>query len=315
MIKILQYNKENWDLNLQFIKGVSLNYTSLKIEFNAEYSYGKNISFMIEDNNKPVLVTNLTLDKNNDISWAGRYCFAPYVSDDIPYDKENEYIDYAMKYIMELAKKYNSKNIMLQIDPKSGLLKNKRNKYINYLLKYNFICNSTTTIINKVDLFKKNISNSVYDKLSNELNLKIIDYKNVNYDYLEIYKKVYELDAGKVTRNSEMINKYYEFIKNNQAKLYILYLKDEPISVLINEFYKNVSYFSSYAEYYKDFDIKNVGLFMQNLSFEDLKKSGINYHEMGEQFYNLDEKNNNISAFKRNFGGLNYPYFKGIYIV
>lgn len=333
MLQILRYEDigaDSWNHQIDSLDGATFNMTAENIEFICEYSKEKvaNESFLIKLDNKIAGAGVLCVEKNsngsNSISWGGNYCAAPYISNKIPYKNQEKRIKEIFNYIESLAEKYKVDRICMALDPLGNPESSHRMFNYNYLIKYGYIDYSGLTQM--IDLQKSTVQ--LYSdirkghksniKQGERFDIRIYDKDSITQNEINIYRQVYEYDAGKVTRNSEMTHHYYQFIKQGKGVLGIAYNNGLPIGVIIATFYKDTAYYSSYAEKTDCTDGIPPGHILQWSLMLYLKEKGIRFYETGEQEYgktnhsDFDEKAVNISLFKRGFGGYTVPHFKGI---
>lgn len=328
-MKFIDIENEEWNLYLEQLDGCTFNYTAEKINFDVEYAINivSNESVLCLVDKKIVGAAVFYIEKNNEdgytVSWSNSYCPIPIVGSTLEYRKQEKYIEEILKYIGSVAKNYGCVSIKLRYDPLSN--PDSRNKICNYnfLLKEGYIDNSSLTQI--IDLQKEEVIlwtevRKTYRRYINKGDYKIryYDHENITEDVIEEYKRIYELDAGKVTRNSEMYYHYYRFVKSGNGLVAIAEKNGETVAVLVITIYKDTSYYSSYGELEEKLEGVPVGHFLHWNTILELKRRGIKFHEMGEQVFGPTHYNNpeqkliNISNFKRGFGGYTLPIFRGI---
>lgn len=332
MLQILRYEDiggVSWNHYIDSLQGSTFNMTAENIEFICEYSDSKiaNESFLIEQDNQIAGAAVLCVEKNNSglhcISWGGHYCTAPYISPKILYKNQEKKIKEIFKYIEELAKKYKVDRICLALDPLANPENHSKMFNYNYLIKYGYTDDSGLTQI--VDLrrtaaqlysdIRKGHKSNI--KQGEHFDIRFFDKNSITQNEINIYRHVYEYDAGKVTRNSEMTHHFYQFIKQGKGVLGIAWNQGVPVGVIIAVFYKDTAYYFSYGEKTDCTDNHPPGHILQWKLILYLKEKGIQFYETGEQVYgksnpgDFDEKAANISLFKRGFGGYTVSHFKG----
>lgn len=327
-IKYTQIEKAKWDNFIEKLAGCSFNYTSDRIEFDVEYSLNiiNNESFLVMDNRKIIGAAAIYIEENKGqkkISWNGGYCLTPYLDSSLSYKEHERYAKKIMKYVETLAEQYNCSEIWLRFDP----LVNPAQKVIfynyNYLLKYDYIDYSSLTQI--IDLRKS--QTELYSdirkghksdiKLGKEYEIEIYDASNITEKQIQLYKEIYEKDAGRVTRNSELYMHYLYFIQNGHGALALAKKKGSYVAVMIVTLFQNTAYYSSYGELTEELEGIPAGHAMQWHMIQYLKERGIEYYELGEQVYGNthyscpEKKLLDISNYKRGFGGYTVPFWRG----
>ncbi len=329
-IKYDDVNTDYWDSCIDKLDNCSFNYRSARIEFDREYSNRiiANESFLVKVDKTMIGVCLIFIEENDEgfhqISWADRYCLAPYISNSITYKNQEKYMKDIFDYIINISEKYNCAHIYFRLDPLINPEQKDKLCNYNFLLKYNFIDQSSLSQI--IDL-RKEESELFSDvrkghrsslKAGADFEIEIYDSSNMIDDKIEIYRAIYEYDAGRVTRNSEMTHHFLKFIKAGNAVLGFAKLKGEYVGVILATFYKNTAYYFSYAEMTDKLEGKSVGHVLQWSTIKYLKKIGIEFYEIGEQVFGKthysmpDPKLINISLFKRGFGGYTVPFYRGV---
>ena len=328
-IKYVQMSPTEWDNYLKRMTGCTFNYTSDKIEFDIEYSQSleANESFLVWEGNKLLAVAVIYIEQDKSggrkISWNGGYCSGICINSNLSYKEQEKYAKKIMKYIDEIAEQYSCEEIWLRMDP----LANPEQKIIfynyNFLLRYGYIDYSSLTQL--VDLKKDKDSLYADIRKGHKSNIKkgqryeieIYDASNITKEQIELYKFIYEMDAGKVTRNSELYLHYLYYIQNDLGALALAKYKEKYVAAMIVTFFQKTAYYSSYGELTEQLEGIPVGHTMQWKMMEYLKDRGIESYELGEQIfgnthYNCPNKKLiDISNYKRGFGGYTVPFWRG----
>lgn len=322
--KYKELTGEEWNGYLSAVAGVPFAYTAKSIEFQTTYAQSvfENASFLLVQDQKPVAVVVIYLDRDEkgvcSISWGGRSCPAPFISQAVPYHLQEKYLSEAMKEIEIIESQYQVEKTMFQMEPLANALQ--RDTLMNYqfLLKYGY--KDTSYITQMLDLRKeeKELWSDVRkghksDIKKGRYDIVFYDFSNITKDHIECYRSIYEQDAGMVTRNSELYMHYYDFVKAGKGLLAFAYKNGKPVAVLIVTGFGNMAYYSSYAELSEELD-GPVGHQLQWETILELKRRKIAFYEVGEQVFGTFPKGSeeaklvNISMFKRGFGG--YPMMK-----
>ncbi len=328
-IKYADLSRNEWNQYIDQIDGITFNYTAERISFNFEYSKAiiENETFLALDNKIPVAAAEIYIEKIGEefqISWNGSYCNAPYIDIKLDYRVQENLARKLMAHIDEIAENYQCKKIMLKEDPLGNPEQSSTFYNYNYLLKYGYMDESGMTQL--IDLrqsidklysdvrkgHKRHINRGkIYD-------IKIYGQHNITDEMIELYKDIYEKDAGKVTRNSELYRYYLEFIKNGKGLAAFGSIDGQEVGVVVVTIYKNTAYYSSYGELEEELNHVPIGHVLHWEIINYLKEHGIEFYEMGEQIFgrthysNPEAKLINISNFKRRFGGYTVPFWRGV---
>lgn len=325
---IFKYNDKNnfnkrWEEYL-LNNIVSYRYTLLHLEYYLLYAqhliFDK--SFVVIENNKCVGICFLPIEEIDGIkliSISGGYTISPLSTEKRIEKKIFEKID-------TISKELNIHKIQFYLDPLILAYKNK----FNLLLEYGFIDSSTTDCLlnltqSEQDLWKnlrKSYKGLINQTLKNkEFSIEIMNKENSNYSFHESYRNLHYKCAGN-TRNKETFDKQFEMLQNNLATIIGLKYKNNFIG--FNYFYhhnKTIIYASGADD--PEFENSKIPiyhtilwsaiLFFKKRNFEYIEFSqpcGFN-HINGFDDY-LDEKQINISKFKRALGTQMVPFFRGI---
>ncbi len=328
-IRYADISEIEWNRYIDMINQVTFNYTAQWVSFCLEYSKNivSNESFIVLDNRKVIAASVIYIENysgEHQISWNGGYCRAPYIDSGLEYRIQEKYAKKILSYIDAIAKKYQCTKIMLEVDP-LGNPEQKTTFYnYNYLLKYGYLDESGLTQLidlrkSKEELFadirkghKSDIKGGrIYD-------VQVYGKDNMTEQMIERYKEIYEEDAGKVTRNSELYHFYLEFIRSGMGLAAFGKIGGKEVGVVLITMYKKTAYYSSYAELETELNRVPIGHILQWEVINYLKDYGVEFYETGEQVYGKthysvpDEKIINISNFKRGFGGYTVPFFRGV---
>lgn len=328
-IKFESLGRDAWDAYIDQIQGATFAYTAVNIEFELDFSEKKiqNESFLAIQDNHPIAVVILYFETNSagetTSGWSGHYCKAPYVTSGISLKLREKYIKEIMLYIDKMADEYHCKHRNFAMDPLCNPEQRDKLYNYNYFMKYGYKEELGLSQILDLRQSEKELYAEIRKghksdiKRGKKYEIELYDNKNMTEDKIELYRKIYEEDAGRVTRNSQMYMHYYAFIKEKKAVIAFAKVEEEYVGVLIATFYKDTAYYSSYAERTERLEGVPVGHALQWEIIKYLKEHGIAFYEMGEQVFGTYEKGTeeaklvNISAYKRGFGGYTVPVFKG----
>lgn len=327
-IKFSDIGEKQWDTYLENIQGSTFNYLSNKMKFDLEYSIyvQQNESFLLISDKKAIGVAIVYIEELNHIksvSWSGGYLPAPVVDQKLSYSLQEKYMAMLLKRIEEIGRQHKCKKILMRMDPLTNPDEQYKLYNYNYMLKEIYEDRSSLSQI--LDLRKE--ENVLFSDIrkGHKSDIKKADYsitffdkENITEDVIKEYRRIYECDAGMVTRNSQMSHHYLKFVQDGNGLVGIAKKGHENVAVIIVTLYKDTAYYSSYAELTDKLEHISVGHVLQWETILELKKRGIAFYEIGEQVFGKthysdpDKKLINISRFKRGFGGYTVPFYRGI---
>lgn len=330
-MEVLRYKdieKTLWNKYIEECEGSSFAYLSDNIEFQTEYAEKiiANESCIGVVDKQVVFILCAYIHESKEvrtISWGGRCCPAPIINQKLDYKNQEKYSKLVMEEIEKIAEQYNCKKLLFKFEPIGNALHQCKLLNYNYLVKYGYNDTSLLTQIidlrqNEKELYSEIRKGHKSDiKKGKDYILCFYNQENITEKEIELYREIYEYDAGMVTRNSEMYYSYYEFVKAGHGILAVAYKENSPVAVMIVTKFKNMAYYSSYAEKTDCLDGKPVGHVLQWEMMKYLKEAGIDFYEIGEQVFGQYEKGTeeaklvNISNFKRGFGGYTVPMYRG----
>ncbi len=328
-IRYCDLSENEWNQWIAQIDGITFNYTAQRLSFNLEYSQSivSNESFIVLESKKPVAAAELYIENfsgQHQISWNGGYCCAPYLDKNLTYQAQEKYAKKIMGHIDDVALKYKCDKIKLKADPLGNPDQSTIFYNYNFLLKHGYLDQSGMTQIIDLRQEKDKIYADIRKGHKSDIkrgkvyDVKIYDQYTVKDEMIERYKNIYEADAGRVTRNSQLYRYYLEFIKSGMGILAFGSAHRKEAGVAIVTIYNNTAYYSSYGELEQELDHVPIGHVLQWEIINNLKDRGIEFYEIGEQvfgktsYHNPDVKLINISSFKRGFGGYTVPFWRGM---
>lgn len=335
-MKILKYidtEKHVWDKYIEMLRGCPYTYCTYWHDFQKEYVENKLMadeSYMVIQDEMPLIVVKAFVEKRNDgflyIGWDNGFVEAPFVNVELPYLRQDKLIKEAMIMLEEFALKYGCKKSMLKFD----VLSNPRFEHFiynyNWLSKYEFLDYSSFSQVLDLTKTEEELKHDFRKGTKSEIKkgkcLKIVlkDYSNITTQDILDCKEIYEYDAGRTTRTSELLLYYHCLIKNNMGLLAFAELNGRRIATIICVFYHSRGYYLLYAEKTDQAEKTSPGYWLQYQIIMELKRRGIAFYDIGEQVFGKthwglpEPKEKNISLFKRGFGGYTVPMFRGIKI-
>jgi len=194
---------------------------------------------------------------------------------------------------------------------------------VNYLFMLGYLDTSLNTLM--IDLNKT--EEQLWDDLrrnhrrnilkGENFKVKIYTAKNITKEIFDAYKKMHRKAAGRQTRPDITFDLMYGWLTRNLAFLAVVEFEDKMIGFEYYSVYKNnVEGFSAAndPDYEKDHPIRHL---LEWEAIKWMKNQRFNFYEIGLQWYgNLlhdypDQKQLNISHFKKGFGGFTMPLMAG----
>ena len=154
--------------------------------------------------------------------------------------------------------------------------------------------------------------------LNNNYIVRLFDSASIDVRAFDTYRSLHLHAAGRQTRPDKTWRIMYEWVRNGFAVLAILEHKKEiPIAAALSIVYKDAAYYGSGCvepDFVNERGVMHV-LLWETMRFLKLKM--IRWFETGWQHTPTlsqevpSQKEVNISHFKRGFGGMNVPYYRG----
>ena len=280
-------------------------------------------SFVIVDENRCVSICYLPIenyDGNNFVSLAKNYTISPLSS-----EKSAQRLSF--KIIDDIAKELKISKIKFYLDP---LVVQYLDKF-NSLKEYGYIDSSSSDCIldlrSPINILWKNLRKSYKSLIngiikSNEYELVIVDKNNPDYNLHEMYRKMHERCSGRVTRKKETFDTQYKLLLKGNATLIGLNHNGKFIGFNYFFHFKKTLVYASGADD-PDYESKKISIYhailwKSTIHFKEKDFDFIQYSQpSGFNVINgfddyLDQKQINISHFKRGMGTQMVTLFRGI---
>jgi len=288
-----------------------------------------NRSFCLIENNSITALVPLIIEKKKvdgkelaEIFYGGWPTPVPVVETSKSQNKRDRIYKYIFDNIDNIANENNAQRSVFRIYNAYPIYK-RGDIVFNFIMKYGYADISLNTQVINVRLKERDIFNSFNKgskrnirKSDKYLTVEFCDYKNNSRDQYDMFKTFYFRIAGKITRPNECLEVLYRLIlKGNVFIAFALY-NNSIVGVQMVIHYKSGAYYL-FSAVEKEFNCCSIGHFLQWNVIKYLKDKGIDYYEVGIQQYGNTiydfptEKDINISAFKRRFGGVTVPIFTG----
>lgn len=322
---------QEWNSNIEKLAECPYTYSTLWHEFQKEYSRPYLIadeSFLLLQDNVPIAVVKVFIEEddkgNRYIGWDRGFLESPYIICTLPGNRYKKIQKEIMLKVDEIAIHYGCKRTMYKLDVLSNPDFKNYECNFNWLMQFGYLDYSSISRIiylgkNENELkqdFRKGTKSEI--KKGETLNIIIKDYSNISKQDIIECREIYEYDAGKVTRTSELLEYYYLLISQNMGLLGFAELNGKKIATMISVYYHGSAYYLLYAEKTDQANKTSPGYSLQFNMIKSLKNRNVLYYDMGEQVFGKthyndpDFKEINISLYKRGFGGYMVPIFRGI---
>ncbi len=306
-------------------ENVSWNYLPKFIEYQKIYAaekFVKDLSFAVVENNRPVSIAPLFLEKAMDIlqfSSGGGYLRSPLISLNIDDSFRKKIERTVFAEIDRLGIDHQIEKILFVLDPLA------EDFGYNYLTEYGYLDTSIATAI--IDLKSspeqlwKNLRKSfqaIINKTSKMLTIEICDHANCTFEIHEKYRLLHHKAAGRVTRDLKTFHIQYEMLKNDQASLICLKHDQEYVAFSYFFHHKGSVYYGSSSDdpdFHTELPLEHAILwaaveYYKGRSYEALE---VGWQHFGEQVFDHPSKKDlSISFFKRGLGGGTKPLYRGI---
>lgn len=314
-----------WDKFAKDNNNVSWRYLSKSREYQRIYCGSvllKDLSFIILNDNMPISICPLFLEQYNEnkqFSYASGYQTAPLIKNDLHAKHRKKIERKCFEKIDELSCEYNVSKVMLMLDPLAE-------KYdYNILTEYGYLDSSISTAIVDLSLDKKDLWSNLRRRYKSQINngkdkfnIHIIDYQNPDFETHEIYRKLHHKTAGRITRPIKTFDLQFDMLKEDNAVLIGLQDRDKFVAFSYFIHHNKCAYYGSASDdpdYISDTPLEHYIIWT---AIGYYKKRNFNFLELGWQqfgpqvFDHPNQKDINISFFKRGFGGKILVLYRGL---
>jgi FemAB family protein len=313
-LRDISFNLDDWSVVLSDSHNVDVNHQKSTIEYYVSYFEGKNLSFVLYENNKPVGVFPLFIHKDQEgylISGDGSNLINPLFISNIAKKTKKRLEGKIIEIIQQISKKIAIKKIQL-FDTNTVL----SSWYLLWLERANRSFSTYQLAINlehSIDEIRLGFRKS-YKPLTNKA-LKDWDISicNDNLDEnFEAFRLLHLEVVGKETRGRETWDIQKQQIVNNEAFLVMVKDNDTLIGAGLFSYTKDMGVYAVGAYKRELFD-KPIGHGVQIKAIEFLKEKNCKRYLIGQKMTALDEsqptdKEMSISHFKE--GLARYVYIQ-----
>ena len=326
-IKYSSVDNSVWDSWLSEFPLASFDYHSLRIEYDLQYLSKvlvSNESLILSNDGIKLLCIIYVVNGNgvNEISYNGSFLPSPVFN----LIKNNRSYKRALKLLNQeidkIVLKFKVKTVKFSINS----ILNSQQNYLNhnFFLRLGFTDKSFNTQVIDLNSSIEEIiadfdTSTRYDIRNSIGDIHICNYDSIRYDDILEYREIHYKAAGRRTRSIKTYKIMFEWIRNDLATLFFNVIDGSRVSVIL------VTHFNGHANYGSAATLpyfeREAGISekLQLKIIEYLKNKGINYYELGHQYFNgdtlrldLDAKMISISRYKRKFGGITIPVFAAI---
>lgn len=167
--------------------------------------------------------------------------------------------------------------------------------------------------LNKDELTLKSHLRKSYSSLVNwglrEMNIQILDYSNVTWEYINDFRELHIREAGRETRSEESWRRQFEMVQANEAFVVLGHLNNELVSAGFFMYSDTICFYGVSASRRDLFEKPMFHSLMWSAILHS-KKLGCCRFDVGEQLYPNhpfdkppSKKELAISEFKAGFGG------------
>lgn len=283
-------------------------------------------SFMVFKNNQIVAICPLILENYENIkefSFGGDHGPVPAFANSLTVKERHDVEKFVFEHIDNLAKENNVSRARFRFTILNKSFIEAQYLKFNFLMKFGYINNSLNTqIINikqPIEKLKNGLRHghrSDIDRANKILKSQVFDKKNITKEIFNSYSNLHSKAAGRITRPKKTFDIMYSLIEKRNA--FLIGAKKDNIFVGFSYFFvykNNVYYGSSCTDPISD--KLPVSHFIQWAAIEEMQNKKFSFYEIGWQYfsneiYDLpDKKQIDIAKFKRGFGGLTVPLFRG----
>ena len=315
---------ELWNTFISSSKNVTYRYTLLSIKYNYIYSspfVKEDLSFIILKDNIPLAIIPLFLEQREGKLQFSRSCsyqLSPLQHSDLNSKQQKRIERICFQKIDELAKKLGASKAMFMVDPFNV------NSH-NVLRVYDYLDTTINTSIivlsNSLEMLWTNLRRrykAYINKGKKFFNISIMDYNNPDYSLFQQYRKLHHKASGRITRSLETFDLQFEMLKRDNGLLVGLQKDNKFIAFSYFCHHNGSAYFGSASndpDYKIDIPLEHCIIWS---AIEYYKRRKFNLFEVGWQHYSIqlfdipNEKDKNISFFKRGFGGDIVNLYRGI---
>jgi hypothetical protein len=328
-MKIKKLTKENykeWDRFCENSRDAWFWHTSEWLEYNLHYRpdlNGESESFFIERDGEIICVCPLIIETADTSKFTFGQDYGPWpaFSDKLSKNERESVMKVVFNEIDKIAKEGEVKVVKMRTGVLNlNYLENNRN---NILMKFGFIDTSLQTQVLDLSKSLKELRQEVrhghdsdIDKAFKVLKAEVYDEINITEEVFNKYVEMHNKAAGRVTRPKITFDMMFDWICEGIGFLVAAKKDNKFVGFSYFFCYKGCVYYGSSCN---DPEIREVpvGHLIQWRAIEYMKSKNLRFYELGWQIHSKmlshpsSEKELHIGRFKRGFGGITIPLFRG----
>jgi hypothetical protein len=305
-------------------------HTSDWLEYILEYQPAWNpvsLSFLCECEGRIEAICPLVLETHEDgttqFSYGGDAVPAPAFANGLPSKHGKEMAVAVFEHIDLLARDHNVQRAFFRASPPAPNEWQPPRKEIRPMTRFGYLDISLATQI--VDLSPDEPAllrdmrkghRAAIKQADKVLSSVVFDKLSINDVVFDEYRLLHAKAAGRVTRPLSTFQMMRDWIRQGYAILSCAYRDGTPVGFALVSVYKGAAYYSSGCED-PEHNRFPIGHLIQWRAIQWLKQNGVRLYELGVQHFHtmphaiVSEKEINISMFKRGFGGVSVPFWRG----
>ncbi len=259
----------------------------------------------------------------SEFSYGGDAGPMPVFADNLAGKIRKEAIEKVYSHLNFLAKKLNLGRVSFRSSPPAPSFWRPGIPTINPLTKLGFADISFATQVLDLSLDEELLMRNMrkghradINRARKTLRATVFDRDSISREVFERYRMLHHKAAGRVTRPLATFEMMFQWIKEGLAILSCASLQETDVGFALVSVYKDAAYYSSSCED-PEHNHLPIGHILQWEAMRWLKRHAIRRYEIGLQFYGpllhaeISQKDVNISLFKRGFGGVTVPCWRG----
>jgi len=288
------------------------------------------LSFVCMAQGKPVAICPLIREKFDDAAGVGaQFSFggdavpAPALVNGLGEKRRSQALRFVFQQVDRLAAEHHVQRVSFRTSPPASAFWNSQSPPLSPFLRYGYHDVSLPTQVLDLTADEPTLLRAMrkghradITRAEKLLSAQVFDQSNITEDRFDAYRLLHQKAAGRVTRPLATFRMMYEWIQRGLAVLSCAALEDNNVGFALISIYKNGAYYSSGCED-PEFNHLPIGHLLQWKAIQWLKRSSIRRYEIGLQYFApqphapVSDKEIKISFFKRGFGGVTVPSFRG----
>ena len=299
-------------------------HTSDWIKYTIEYSGNdsESLTFCFEDGSGNLIALCPLIREKRTLTFSGGFGPNPALRNGLSKKTSRSLMGQIFSRIDSIALENDFKKCVMSL---STLAKNHLTPYnYNYLMRYGYENISLNTQILVLDKDERTLWGEIKKSHRNEIksgNKQFTFFIDLPFSKddqkFQEFKQLHYLAAGRVTRSEKTWEIQYQSKVKGNAVIIIAYIEDLPIGGIYSILYNDGAYYGVSANH-PDYEHLSVSHSIQWEMIKWLKQNRYSYYELGYQHFSdqtydhPNQKDIDISLFKRHFGGYTITHHRGI---